>query len=159
MAKNKPISPRQVARLFAAQALYEQTFTRHTAESMIAEYGARAPSPGMEEFKLPRADGALFIDLVRGVLRESGNIDRLLDVALKPKYELGRLDILLQVILRCGAYELAHRQDIPPRVTIDEYTGLSDSFFSAAETGIVNGVLDRLAHEVRPEEIGAPRGS
>ena len=62
--------------------------------------------------------------------------------------------MLLRVILRAGAYELAQRTDVPPKVAITEYVDLAHDFFGGREPALVNGVLDRLARSVRAEAFG-----
>ncbi len=57
------------------------------------------------------------------------------------------------MILRAAAYELSARPDVPPRVTVSEYVDLADAFFGGKETALVNGVLDRLARALRPDEM------
>ena len=41
---------------------------------------------------------------------------------------------------------------------LSEYVDLADAFYGEKETGLVNGLLDRLARELRPEELPAPHG-
>ena len=60
--------------------------------------------------------------------------------------------------LRAGTYELPARADIPPRVVINEYLEGAHAFFAGAETGLVNGVLDRLARTLRPREMEETKG-
>ena len=74
-------------------------------------------------------------------------------------WTIERLEILLACILRAGAHELADRADVPARVVISEYVDLADAFYGEKETGLVNGVLDRLARELRPLELGVKHGS
>jgi transcription antitermination protein NusB len=62
------------------------------------------------------------------------------------------------MILRAAACELSTHLDIPARVTVSEYVDLADAFFGSKETGLVNGVLDRLARALRPAEMGASHG-
>ena len=59
----------------------------------------------------------------------------------------------LASILRAGAYELVHRRDIPPRVSINEYTTIAHAFFSGKEPGLANGVLDKLGRALRSSEM------
>ena len=66
---------------------------------------------------------------------------------------MSRLETLLRLILEAGAYELAHRPDIPPRVTMSEYVGIAYAFFTGKEPGLANGVLDRLARALRAAEL------
>ena len=63
-------------------------------------------------------------------------------------------------ILRIGAFELVERLEIPTRVTINEAVELAKTFGGENGHRYVNGVLDRLARDVRPpsdSRRGAPR--
>ena len=46
------------------------------------------------------------------------------------------------------------RPDVPALVIINEYMAISTEFFSGKEPGIVNGVLDKIAKNVRAAEFG-----
>ena len=59
----------------------------------------------------------------------------------------------MRAILRAGAYELAERHDIPPRVTISEYVDVAHAFLDREEAGMVNAVLDKLARAERAEDL------
>lgn len=65
------------------------------------------------------------------------------------------MEILLRVVLRAGAYELAFRPDIPAKVAINEYVDVAHAFYAGKEPGLVNAVLDRLARQVRGEDTGS----
>jgi N utilization substance protein B len=72
---------------------------------------------------------------------------------------LKRIEAVLRAILRAGAYELLFRKDVPVRVVINEYVEIAHGFYSEDEPGLVNGVLDTIAHEVRAAEFEAkPKG-
>jgi N utilization substance protein B len=169
MADEKPLTSkersqqlaleRRAARLAAVQALYqwEQTGTR--PEVIITEFGvhriARRPQEGQgEESELPPADRKLFAELVRGVAASVSELDDMLSAVISDDWRVERLESILRAIMRCGAYELAHRQDVPPKVVISEYVAVTDAFFGEKETGMTNGVLDKLAQSLRPAEIG-----
>ena len=53
-------------------------------------------------------------------------------------------------ILRLGACELRHRPDVPWRVVIDQYVELAKTFGATDGHKYINGVLDRLARQLRP---------
>ena len=57
---------------------------------------------------------------------------------------LARLD---RIILRLGAAELLYLDDIPPKVTINEYVELSRLFGTEESPGFVNGVLDAISRD------------
>ena len=60
-------------------------------------------------------------------------------------------------MLRAGAYELGHRRDVPARVVMSEYVDVASAFVDKEETGMVNAVLDQLAHQLRADEFDPPR--
>jgi N utilization substance protein B len=93
------------------------------------------------------------ISLVKGVAAEAASLDDMLAAVLAEDWPVERLETLLRVILRAGAYELGYRPEIPARVAITEYVNLAQAFFHGKEPGMANGVLDRLAHSLRPEEF------
>ena len=62
---------------------------------------------------------------------------------------------MLRAALRAGAYELAHRRDVPARVVIAEYADVAAAFVERDETGMVNAVLDQLARKLRGDEFAA----
>ena len=49
--------------------------------------------------------------------------------------------------------ELIERNDVPARVVISEYVDIAHAFFGEDEPKVVNGVLSKLAHRVRPGEL------
>jgi transcription antitermination protein NusB len=96
-------------------------------------------------------DEAFFADLVRGVVREQERVDSLIATHLAPGWRLSRLDSTLRAILRAGVYELVARDDVPFKVVINEYVDVARAFYESEEPGMVNGILDRLAHELGRE--------
>ncbi|TDQ80949.1 NusB antitermination factor [Dongia mobilis] len=152
---------RRAARLAAVQALYQWEQTGAKAEAVIAEFGAHrmAKGQGAEEVSdLAPADRKLFAEIVRGVAADVAQLDDMLSAVLSEEWRIERLESILRAIMRAGAFELVHRPDVPPRVVISEYLAVTDAFFGDRETAMVNGVLDKLAHELRPDEMGATRG-
>ncbi len=146
---------RSAARLGAVQALYQMELSGGPTETVLGEFLEHRLSEELEGISLGVADRALFVGLVRGVAAEQAPLDDLLSAVLAEDWPVERLETLLKVILRAGAYELGYRPDIPPRVTITEYVNLARAFFDGKEPGLANGVLDRLAHELRPEAFEA----
>jgi N utilization substance protein B len=90
---------------------------------------------------------------VGGVVREQSLIDPQIDAALTRGWPLKRIEALLRAVLRAGAYELAYRRDVPARVVMSEYVDVASAFVDREETGMVNAVLDQLAHELRADEF------
>ncbi len=142
--------PRSAARLGAVQALYQLDLDPDAdADTVVAEFEAHRLGKEIEGALYAKADRTLFADIVRGVAARRDEIDGLLKGALVEGWPLDRLESVLRAILRAGTYELLARPDIPTAVIINEYVDVAHAFFDGAEPGFANGVLDRLAREMR----------
>jgi len=141
---------RSVARLAAVQALYQMEVSAIGVESVIREFTEHRFDRDIEGVTLASADEGFFADLVRGVVAEQAKVDAAIVKRLAEGWRLERLDATVRAILRAGAYELAHRPDVPTEVAIDEYVEVAKSFFEGTEPGFVNGALDAVARDVRP---------
>ena len=106
-----------------------------------------------EEGALKKADREFFTALLRGVVFGTGELDALLGPVLDRRVE--DLDKVELALLRLGAYELKHRIDVPFRVVIDEYVELAKVYGAEDSFKYVNGVLDRLAQDLRALEHSA----
>jgi transcription antitermination protein NusB len=145
---------RSVARLTAVQALYQlEANPEAEPEAVVREFARHRFGREIDGDQLGEADPALFADIVRGAAGDQERLDIEISVALTPDWPLARLDSVLRAILRAGAYELVHRPDVPPRVSISEYTAVAYAFFTGKEPGLANGVLDRLARVLRADEL------
>jgi N utilization substance protein B len=159
--KGGPKQARSVARLAAVQALYQMEVSAAGAEAVIREFCEHRfdrdlpAEAGEEAVTLAEADEAFFADLVRGVVQNQRGVDAAIARRLASGWRLERLDATARAILRSGAYELAHRPDVPTEVVIDEYVELAKSFFEGPEPGFVNGALDAVAQDVRPKDGGS----
>jgi transcription antitermination protein NusB len=146
---------RSAARLAAVQALYQIEMTGATTEAVIDEFLDHRLKEEVDGVRLESADRRMLRDLIAGVALEATTLDDMLSAVLEEGWPVERLETLLRLVLRAGAYELSERSDIPPRVVIAEYVDLADAFFGGKEPGMVNGVLDRLARSLRPEVFAA----
>ena len=141
---------RSVARLAAVQALYQLEANSETdPRSVVGEFVRHRFGHEIEGDQLGEADPELFADIVCGATDDRERLDTEISAALTEGWPLPRLDSVLRAILRAGAYELIHRRDVPPRVSLSEYTAIAYAFFTGKEPGLANGVLNRLAHTLR----------
>jgi N utilization substance protein B len=140
---------RSVARLAAVQALYQMEVSAAGAEAVIREFSEHRFDRDLDDMTLAGADEPFFADLVRGVVAHQREVDAAVAKRLAQNWRLERIDATVRAILRAGAYELAHREDVPTEVVIDEYVELAKSFFEGPEPGFVNGALDGVAQDVR----------
>jgi len=135
---------RQRARRRALQALYQWQITQQGADEIIRQF--------REAQNLSEVDEKYFEALVRGVTGEQSGIDH----GLQPFLDrpMNQVDLMEQVVLRIGAWELMHSLDVPYRVVLDESIDLAHRFGSEMGHAYVNGVLDKAAKHWRSEETG-----
>jgi N utilization substance protein B len=145
---------RRVARLAAVQALYQLEANSETdPRSVIGEFVRHRFGEETDDNRLGEADRDLFADIVCGVTDDRERLDTEISAALTEDWPLARLDSVLRAILRAGAYELMHRRDVPPRVSLSEYIAVAYAFFAGKEPGLANGVLNQLAHTFRDSDL------
>lgn len=147
---------RRAARLAAVQALYELEVGGAGVDAVIEQFWPRFGTEMLGGQSGPEIDRAFFSALVRGVVERRSELDRIITGALQGDLTVERMELLIRVVLRAGAFEILARHDVPPRVAIAEHVGVSHAFFGDRETALVNGVLDRLARTLRPAEMEAP---
>jgi N utilization substance protein B len=144
---------RGAARLAAVQALYQMDIAGTALDEILAEFESHWIGREVEGAQYLPAEAAFFRDVVAGVLREQRSLDPLIDEALARGWPLKRIEAILRAVLRAGAYELGHRNDVPARVVVSEYVDVANAFVDKSETGMVNAVLDQIARKFRPGEF------
>ena len=137
------------ARLAAVQPLYQMELAGEGVETVIAEFQNHRFDGDIEGELLAEADEAWFADILRGVVSGQAAIDAAVRARLASNWRLERLDATLRALLRCGAWELRERREVPREIVIDEYVELAKAFFDASEAKFVNAALDGVARDAR----------
>lgn len=123
---------RRTAREKALQALFEIDVSKTDPGSAI-------------EHVLDGAEKDQYLsNLVHGVVDNRENIDQIL-AGLLENWTLDRLAIVDRNLLRLAAYELLHlRDDVPPKVAIDEAIEIAKLYGDENSSRFVNGVLSKV---------------
>jgi len=137
------------ARRFAMQGLYEWLLTNNPAHEIEARTRA--------ENHMNKTDIVYYHELLSKTIAEHEALDEILDPAIDR--ELEALNIVERAILLLGVYEMRERTEIPYAVVIDEGVELAKHFGATDSHKYVNGVLDKLARELRPDEFAAGRAA
>jgi N utilization substance protein B len=98
------------------------------------------------------ADKALAEALVRGVLEHAAELQALIAPCLDR--EFSRLSPVERAILYIGAFELQAHPETPFKVVVNEAVELGKSYGGTGGHKFVNGVLEKLAGGLRPDEVG-----
>jgi N utilization substance protein B len=103
------------------------------------------------ELPPPTADEAairLFADpLIRGTLEHRDEVDEIIKKHAK-NWELHRIAAVDRNILRLAIFEMLHRDDIPPIVSINEAVDIAKKFSTQDSGKFVNGILDKVKGEL-----------
>jgi N utilization substance protein B len=143
--KAPPKSARRRAREFVLQGLY-QWRVGGADEAAIEAY-----APEMEGFA--KADREFFVGNLRGIIAQREALVSQVTAHLdRPFSELSPIEAC---VLMMGAFEMSHHPETPYRVIINEAIELAKSFGGTDGHKYVNGVLDKLAAIVRPDEVAA----
>ena len=144
-SKNR--TPRHRAREFALQGLYQWLLNNEPARTVATNIrGAHG---------FDKADGEFFAELLNGTIGTSVELRE--SIAPLIDRQLTELSPIEHAVLLLGAYELKNHPEIPYRVVINEAVELAKSFGGIDGHKYVNGVLDKLAAQMRATEVQANR--
>jgi N utilization substance protein B len=91
----------------------------------------------------PRERYSFGEELIHGVIEHRADIDARIK-GLAQNWEFERIAKIDLAILRVAIFEMVHRKDIPPVVSINEAIDMSKEFSNADSKRFINGLLDRL---------------
>jgi transcription antitermination protein NusB len=142
-------STRRRSREFALQGLYQWQLSRKDPVMIAAELAER------DEFQ--KADTVYFRTLLNGAIDNAAELEARIAPHLDRRIE--ELSPIERSILLLGGYELMRELEVPYRVVINEAVELAKTYGGTDGHKFVNGVLDKLAPELRALEVSAARGA
>ena len=89
-------------------------------------------------------------DILRDIFNHKKEIDALLE-KFSDNWTLSRMTVIDRNLLRMAASELMYSKTVPPKVVIDEAVEIAKKFGTADSPNFINGVLDRILKELKPE--------
>lgn len=135
------------ARRNAVQAVYQWQMTGQNLSTIEQQF--------LEEERLKNAQRSYFTELFYGVPKNLDSIDAVLSEFVDRPVE--KIDPVERAILRIAVYELLHRLDVPSRVVLNEGINLAKRFGAEASHKYINGILDKVAQQQRPDEMKAKK--
>jgi transcription antitermination protein NusB len=138
-------SARTRSREFALQALYQYLVGRNDAGDIDAFTRDLAG--------FHKADSVHYDALLHGCVEQADALDALIVPKLdRPMAEVSPIE---RAVMWIGAYEFQHCLDVPWRVVLNECIELAKSFGGTDGHKYVNGVMHKLAEQLRPAEVAA----
>lgn len=141
-SKKVDFMARRRARALVLQGLYQYHLTQNSVESIRLDL--------LDSPNHPRCDEEYFDMLWLGVSRDREMLLQILAPCLDR--DIDALSPVEQAVLLLAAWELNHRIEIPYRIIINEAIDLAKTYGGTDGHKFVNGVLDKLAAEVRARE-------
>lgn len=139
---------RHLSRSIVLQTLFEWDFRKSEETKIfdILDYN-------LKEFAILSEENIFAKALITGILKERENLDNIIQQAA-PQWPLEKISIVDRNILRIGIYELlfADKQEVPPKVAINEAIELAKAFGGENSGKFVSGVLGTIY-----KELGEPR--
>ena len=123
---------------------------RELALSLLYEADTKTVAPRAVLAEFPIDPDPFAADLVSGVDEHEAEIDDLIRRFAKD-WTLERMPVVDRNLLRIGIYELLQRPDVPTAAVISEAVELARRYSTEESGRFVNGMLGRIAEEVRPE--------
>jgi len=145
-------SPRRLAREAALQILYayDAVATPPTGAALAADLERH-----FKHFDIKTPAREFCAELVSGTLRRRPELDQEIE-KLAQNWTVSRMPLIDRNLLRLSINELLHFSDTPPSVIIDEAVELAKEFGTAETPAFVNGILDNLRKQYRPNDPVKP---
>ncbi len=140
---------RRRARELVLQALYDADLAGLEPQAALASLRAALLDDDgtLGEGGLATEESEFATGLAQGVHERHQRIDELIESA-STNWRLVRMPVVDRNILRLACYELLACHDIPVSVTINEAVELAKRFGGDDSRAFVNGILDRVAHDI-----------
>ena len=138
------MASRHLSRSVAMQSLYEWDFKGKKKENL-----KEVVNRNIDEFAAGVEDTSFIQDLVDGVVKHLEELDKIIEKAA-PQWPLEQIAVVDRNILRLGLYELlfGKREEVPPKVAINEAIELAKSFGGESSGKFINGVLGTVYREI-----------
>jgi len=145
------------------QSLFEWDFdsslievTSQEAKKFDKEKLSNILKADLEEYAQGLDDVSFAEDLVFGIFDNIQEIDCVIG-KLAPEWPIEQVTIINRNVLRIGVFELkfGKREDVPPKVAINEAIELAKTFGGQSSGKFINGVLGSLYKEIEGDENGA----
>ena len=140
------MASRHLSRSIVLQSLYEWDFynkkpiLKNIVERNIKDFG-----PGLEELD--------FIwRLIEGIEKHMPDLDKIIEKAA-PEWPIAQISMVDRNVLRIGLFELLYsdKEEVPPKVAINEAIELAKTFSGTTSGKFVNGVLGTVYKQIQPK--------
>lgn len=133
---------RTKSREIALKILYQSDLVEDETKDLITDFFSYLTEEEKQE--LPSSIKEFAIALIEGTLSKKEEIDSIISSFAK-NWHLDRMAVIDRNIMRMASYELLYRDDIPPKVSINEAVELAKKYGDVDSGKFVNGILDKIS--------------
>ena len=134
--------------MWAVQFLFQRDFNGGDLDPAIAHFLTAEERSGGKARKFAE-------EIIRGVEVHKADIDAQLQ-RYADNWDMKRMGGVDRNVMRVALFEMLHREDIPPVVSINEAVELAKELSSEESGKFVNGILDRIRKDLkRPSRAAA----
>ena len=141
------MASRHLSRSIVLQSLYEWDFYNKKPDlKNIVERNIKDFGPGLEELD--------FIwQLINGIEARIDELDKIIEKAA-PEWPISQIAVIDRNVLRIGLFELLHanKEEVPPKVAINEAIELAKTFSGPTSGKFINGVLGTVYKQLEQEK-------
>lgn len=145
------IARRRVARRLAMQGTYQWLITGNEFQEIYLYFQEDLELAA--EFR--KSDAAFFHKLLRCAIEGGATLENRISPYLDRK--LAQVDPIEGAVLRVATCEMLNHMETPYRVIVNEYVNLAKKYGAEQAHKFVNGVLDKVAVDIRPLEVKTTR--
>ena len=141
------MASRHLSRSIVLQSIYEWDFyDKKPVLKTIVERNIKDFGPGLEELDF-------IYQLSDGIEKHMAELNNIIEKAA-PEWPINQISMVDRNVLRIGLFELLYsdKEQVPPKVAINESIELAKSFSGQTSGKFVNGVLGTVYKELNPEE-------
>ena len=138
---------RRKAREYLVKAIYQWQIADDPVNDIIAQF--------LVDYRPEKYDTEFFQEVLRGVITHYAELDNYLVPQMNRA--IAELDPVELAILRLAVFELVYKIEVPYRVVINEAVEQCKRYGATDGHKFVNGVLDKVAQQVRELEVKSKR--
>ena len=137
--QNKKVNGRRETREWIIQFLFQLDFNATPIDVALKDFWeGKEPSEREKTYAE---------EIIKGVVQRKDELDDRLSQYAK-RWDSERMGAVDRTVMRVALFEMLHREDVPPVVSINEAVHFAKDFSSFQSGRFVNGVLDRIRKEI-----------
>jgi len=145
-------NPLTEARLMAVQGIYQHFLLNRDQADIMEEFI-------LHRFDNTGADKKLFSKLMQATIENKDRYLQIINAHIGPDWEMDRMGLVERSLLVVAIAELETAPKTPIKVVINEFINVAKAFLNKPEVSFVNGVLDKVAEKLRPEDFAKAKAA